>query len=93
MGDFLIDDQSTCQHTVHLIQLGTWLLLKESYENINGILWTLVAGFWAGGCVSIADSRTSLLTGPLVTLAYLWSFGNFLYKLVAFSRSVHDKRI
>ena len=53
----------------------------------------LAAGFYAGGYVSIADFRTSLLAGPLVKLAYLWSFGNFLYKLVVFSRSVHNKII
>ena len=53
----------------------------------------LVAGFCAGGCVSIADSGTYLLAGPSVKLEYLWYFGNFLYKLVVFSRSVHDKRI
>ena len=53
----------------------------------------LVAGFYAGGCASIADSGTYLLAGPSVKLSYLWSFGNFLYKLVVFSRSVHDKRI
>ena len=30
-----------------------------------------VAGLCAGGCVSIADSRTYLLAGPLVKHAYL----------------------
>ena len=53
----------------------------------------LVAGFCDGGCVSIEYSGTSLLAGPLVKLASLWSFGNFLYNLVVFSRSMHDKRI
>ena len=88
MGDFLNDDQSTGQHTVHLIQLGTWFLLKEYYEYEH-----LVASFCARGCVSIGDSRTYLLAGPSINLAYLWYFGNFLYKLVVFSRPVHDKRI
>ena len=50
----------------------------------------LVEGFCAGGWVSIADYGTSLLAGPSVKHAYLWSFVNFLYKLVVFSRSVHD---
>ena len=44
----------------------------------------LVAGFCVGGCVSIADSGTYLLDGPSVKLSNLWSFGNFLYKLVVF---------
>ena len=61
-------------------------ILMEFYEH-------LVAGFCVGACVSIADSGTSLLAGRSVKLEYLWSFGNFLYKLVAFSRFVHDKRI
>ena len=52
-------------------------ILKAFYEHF-------VAGFYAGGCVSITDSGTSLLASPLVKLAYLWSFGNFLYKLVVF---------
>ena len=53
----------------------------------------LVAGFYVGGWVSIADSRTSLLVGPSVKLSYLWYFGNFLYNLVVFSRSMHNIRI
>ena len=69
------------------------MLLKESYEILMEFYEHLVVGFYAGGCVSITDSGTSLLAGPLVNLAYLWSFGNFLYKLVVFSRSVDDKRI
>ena len=48
----------------------------------------LVEGFYAGGCVFIADSGTCLLAGPSVKLAYLWSCVNFLYKLVV-SRSHH----
>ena len=39
-------------------------ILMEFYEH-------LVAGFCAGGHVSIADSETSLLAGPLVKHAYI----------------------
>ena len=49
-----------------------------------------VASFYAGGSVSIVDSGTSLLAGPSVKHAYLWYFVNLLYKLVVFSRSMHD---